>query len=223
MANAGDAAEASLLNAGGAIRSSYNTVADAYAREFSDELADKPFDRTMLDDFAAACPAPGLVLDMGCGPGHIARYLDGRGVTVAGIDLSDAMVEVARRLSPHLMFTVGDMRAIDHPAETVAGVAAFYSLIHIPRDEVLTVLAELHRVLVPGGRLLIAVHGGLGTFHRDDFLGHAVPFEATLFALGELVSFVESAGLWVDEARQRAPYEFEHPTARLYVAAHRPA
>src|ERR1700730_13779502 len=88
-------------------RSSYDAVADAYANEFFDELSRKPFDRALLDSFAAAIPHGGQVLDIGCGPGHIARYLSERGVNAAGIDLSPAMVEVARKLNPGLDFATG--------------------------------------------------------------------------------------------------------------------
>jgi hypothetical protein len=81
-------------------------------------------------------------------------------------------------------------------------------------------LAGFRRALVQDGRLLLSVHGGTGSIHRDEFLGHAVPFEATLFSLGEIVSLVEAAGFWVDDARQREPYEFEHQTPRIYVGGH---
>jgi SAM-dependent methyltransferase len=203
------------------LRASYNAVADAYAKEFFDELSRKPFDRALLDSFAAAIAPGGQVLDIGCGPGHIARYLSECGVNAAGIDLSPAMVEVARKLNPGLDFAAGDMRAIDRAAATLAAIAAFYSIIHIPRPGVPQVLGEFHRVITEGGLLLLSVHGGTGIVHRDEFLGETVPFEATLFSLGEIVSLVERAGFWVDEAHQRAPYDFEYPTPRIYVLAHR--
>jgi SAM-dependent methyltransferase len=203
-------------------RASYDAVAEAYASEFFDELSRKPFDRLLLDSFAAAIPREGRVLDVGCGPGHIARYLSDRGVNAAGVDLSPAMVDLARRLNPGLQFSTGDMRALDARPQSVAGIAAFYSVIHIPRADVPQVLDEFRRVIAVSGLLLVSVHGGTGIVHRDDFLGETVPFEATLFSIGEIVSLVERAGFWVDEARQRAPYDFEHPTPRIYVGAHRP-
>jgi SAM-dependent methyltransferase len=202
-------------------RASYDAVADAYAKEFFDELSRKPFDRALLDSFAAAIPPSGQVLDIGCGPGHITRYLSERGVNSAGVDLSPAMVDVARKLNPGLAFSTGDMRSIDRTAATLAAIVAFYSVIHIPRAEVPQVLDEFHRVIAMEGLLLMSVHGGSGIVHRDEFLGQTVPFEATLFSLGEIVSLVERAGFWVDEARQRAPYDFEYPTPRMYVLAHR--
>ncbi|CAN5217082.1 hypothetical protein BH18ACT4_BH18ACT4_13850 [soil metagenome] len=49
-----------------------------------------------------------------------------------------------------------------------------------------------------------------------------MPFVATMFGLDELVSGARSAGLEVTRAERRSPYEGEHPTVRLYLAARRP-
>jgi SAM-dependent methyltransferase len=202
------------------MKASYDVVAEAYASRFFDELSRKPFDRSLLDAFAADCKGRGTVLDVGCGPGHVAGYVRERGGDAAGFDLSPAMIELARSRNPDIEFSTGDMRALNVADHSLAGIVAFYSVIHIPRPEVAGVLQRFHRALIPSGRLLMSVHGGTGSIHMDEFLGHAVPFEATLFRLGEIVSLVESAGFWVDEAKQRAPYEFEHPTPRIYVGAH---
>jgi SAM-dependent methyltransferase len=201
------------------LRASYDQVAEAYADTFFDELDCKPFDRELLDAYAERHRAQGLVLDVGCGPGHIARYLHERGVEVVGIDLSPEMVEVARRLNPGLRFEVGDMAALDVEDAALTGLVAFYSIIHIPREGVPGVLREFRRVIGTGGELVVAVHAGTGSVRRDDFLGEPVPFEATFFERDELVSFVETAGFQIEETIQRAPYDDEAPTQRLYVRA----
>jgi SAM-dependent methyltransferase len=200
-------------------RASYDQVAEAYAETFFDELDGKPFDRNLLDAFAERRKHDGLVLDVGCGPGHIARYLHERGVEVAGVDLSPRMVEVARRLNPGLRFEVGDMAAFDFDGDAVVGLVAFYSIIHIPREGVPDVLREFRRVVRSGGELVIAIHAGTGSVRRDELLGQPVPFEATFFERDELVSLVEGAGFRVDEAIQRVPYDTESQTQRLYVRA----
>ena len=202
------------------VRSSYDMVAETYAKKFFDELSRKPFDRRLLDEFAAALPARG-VLDVGCGPGHIAGYLSERGLDATGVDLSPAMVEIARRLNPEIPFHVADMRELPAADSSVGGIAAFYSVIHIPRKDVPAVLLEFRRVLIPSGRLLVAVHGGSGTITSQDFMGKQAPFEATLFEKDELVDLITSAGFEVTSATIRAPYDFESQTPRLYVAATR--
>ena len=202
------------------VRSSYDMVAETYAKKFFDELSRKPFDRRLLDEFAAALPARG-VLDVGCGPGHVAGYLSERGLDATGVDLSPAMVEIARRLNPKIPFHEADMRELPVADSSVGGIAAFYSVIHIPRKDVPAVLLEFRRVLIPSGRLLVAVHGGSGTITSQDFMGKQAPFEATLFEKDELVDLITSAGFEVTTATIRAPYDFESQTPRLYVAATR--
>jgi SAM-dependent methyltransferase len=201
-------------------RSSYDAVAEVYARTFFDELSRKPFDRELLDAFAALVPQA-TALDVGCGPGHVGRYLSERGMDVVGVDLSPAMIEIARRLNPAMRFEIADMRSLPMADGTMGAVAAFYSLIHVPRTEVPAVLEEFRRVLVPSGRLLLAVHGGTGTVTNSDFMGEKVPFEATLFEKDELVDMLTAAELEVTMATIRQPYEFEFQTLRLYVGATR--
>jgi 2-polyprenyl-3-methyl-5-hydroxy-6-metoxy-1,4-benzoquinol methylase len=75
---------------------SYDRVADEYARRIFGELEHKPFDRELLNRFAAQVGDKGEVCDMGCGPGHIARYLHQAGARVVGLDLSPRMIENAR-------------------------------------------------------------------------------------------------------------------------------
>jgi SAM-dependent methyltransferase len=201
------------------LRSSYDAVAEVYAQKFFDELSRKPFDRALLDAFADALPAP-TALDVGCGPGHVGGYLRERGLDVTGVDLSPMMIELARQLNPGIRFEVADMRNLKAVA-TFGGIAAFYSVIHIPREEVPAVLREFRRALMPGGRLLLSVHGGSGTVTTQEFLGRQVPFEATLFEQGELVDLTTAAGFEVTTATIRSPYDFESQTPRLYVAATR--
>src|SRR5580693_5186579 len=76
------------------IRQSYDRVADEYARRISGELQHKPFDREVLNRFAAAVIGRGEVCDMGCGPGHIARYLRDAGAPIFGLDLSPRMLDL---------------------------------------------------------------------------------------------------------------------------------
>jgi SAM-dependent methyltransferase len=202
------------------LRLSYDTVSEEYGQKFFDELSRKPFDRELLTAFAEGCP-PGRILDIGCGPGHAGRFVHELGREVTGVDLSPVMIDVARRLNPDMTFEVGDMRSLAREDGSVAGIVAFYSLIHIPRAEVPAVLAELERVLVAGGRLLLAVHGGKGVIRSDEFLGRQVRFEATLFERAELARLVEDAGFSVDAARERERYDFETHTPRIYIAATR--
>jgi len=199
----------------------YDEVASAYAAAFGRELDHKPFDRDVLTRFAATSPASDRhpVCDLGCGPGHVGAFLAGLGVATVGIDLSAGMVEQARAAYPHMSFTQGDMTDLRLPDGSFAGIVCFYALIHIPRRRVPVALAEMARVLVAGGTLLLAVHGGTGTLHADEMVGRPADLDVTLFARSDLCDLVRAAGFDVIEAHERAPYPEEHPTPRLYVWA----
>src|SRR5215510_9614375 len=105
---------------------SYDSAAEPYAQHLASELAHKPLDRHLLNRFAA---------DIGCGAGHVARYLHNQGVRTVGIDLSPGMIRCAARLNPGLDFRVGDMRNLELPSSSLAGIVAFYSIVHVePAD-----------------------------------------------------------------------------------------
>jgi SAM-dependent methyltransferase len=200
------------------VAGTYDRVADLYAEKFFDELAHKPFDRELLDRFAARVRGRGPVYDVGCGPGHVGRYLAERGVDVSGLDLSPAMVAVARRLNPGMRFEQGDLRALPLPDASLAGAVAFYSMIHLERRALPGALTELARVLVPDGLVLIAFHGGDGEVHVDDWFGRGVSISATLHQPAGMAAAMERAGFDVEAITTREPYELEYPTPRVYAA-----
>jgi trans-aconitate methyltransferase len=97
--------------------SSYDAVAEEYVRRISNELKDKPLDCELLNRFATQTRDVGRVADIGCGPGHIARYLHERGVRICGVDLSTQMVECAKTLNPNIEFYRGNMNRLDVPVK----------------------------------------------------------------------------------------------------------
>jgi SAM-dependent methyltransferase len=204
-------------------QASYDAVADEYVRRIADELQHKPLDRALLDRFADATRKHGPVCDMGCGPGHVARYLKERGVDVVGYDLSPGMVEAARLLNPEITFHQADMTALDHADESWAGVVAFYSLIHIPRPAIVPALCELRRILQPGGLLLSAFHIGDETLHLDEWWEQKVNVDFFFFQPEEMASELQAAGFEIEEIIEREPYpEVEHQSRRAYMFARRP-
>lgn len=206
------------------LRDSYDRVAPEYAAHIYDELRHKPLDRELLDRLAARVSSLGPICDLGCGPGQVARYLHDRGASVFGLDLSDGMLAQARRLNPGIEFRQGDMLALSDQDDTWGGAAAFYSLIHIPRDRLSQALAEVWRVLRPGGVLLAAIHCGQESVHRDEWWGHAVAVDFMFFEPAELERVARAAGFTVDEVVVREPYpEVEYPSRRAYLLASKPA
>ena len=168
------------------LQAGYDQVAEAYAQKFFHELEHKPFDRALLDRFAERVRAIGPVCDVGCGPGQIARYLHDRGVDACGIDLSPAMVELARQLSPEIQFTQGDMLALPAADGAWGGITAFYSIIHIPCDRVMDALQEFRRVLRPDGLLLLAFHIGDEVIHLEEWWDKRVAIDFYFFTVDEM-------------------------------------
>ncbi len=203
---------------------SYDRVADEYAQHIFDELQFKPLDRQLLDRLAASVPAGGIICDMGCGPGQVARYLHDCGAEVIGVDLSAQMIEQARELNPGIKFTQGNMLALKVADETWAGIAAFYSIIHIPREDVMTALHELKRVLQPGGLLLVAFHLGTEVLHLDEWWEQPVSADFVFFQAPEMQAYLQAAGFLIEDLIERPPYpNVEHQSHRAYILARKPA
>jgi SAM-dependent methyltransferase len=205
------------------IRHTYDVAAEHYAATFAGELDGKPFDRDLLDRYAAALAGRGEVWDVGCGAaGHLTRYLADLGVAVSGADISPGSVAVARRCQPGLTFRVADMCDLPAGDGSLAGIVAFYSMIHLPRPRIPVALAEFHRVLTPGGALLAAMHGGTGEIGSDAAFGLPVRVRATLVSPDEIAGMAESAGFAIREQHERGPYPGEYPSQRLYLWAEFP-
>jgi SAM-dependent methyltransferase len=202
------------------LRASYDSLAAAYVEHISNELAGKPLDRHLLNRFAEEVRDRGTVGDLGCGPGHVARYLHEQGVRILGIDLSPEMVRWATRLNPGLDFRVGDIRSLDLPDASLTGIVAFYSVIHLQEPELDTAFREFRRVLAPNGVLLVSFHIGDHTLLVDDLWGQAVNLDFRFLLPHEVVASLHSAGLAVTESVEREPYEgAEYPSRRCYLFA----
>ena len=169
-----------------ATRASYDTIARDYATEHPDSAAGPTghLERALLGTFAELVrehsDAP--VADIGSGPGHVTARLAALGVPVFGVDVSPRMVAMARETHPQVRFHVGSMTALDLPDGTLGGVLALYSTIHVPDEHLPSVFAEFHRVLVPGGHVLLAfqtVPAGSGErrVHLDERYGHAISLD----------------------------------------------
>ena len=203
---------------------SYDAVAAEYVQRIFHELDHKPFDRQLLDRFAAEVQGLGPAADIGCGPGHVARYLHDRGVRVCGIDLSAQMVQHAWRLNPGIEFLKGNMMALEVPDGAWAGIVAFYSIIHVPRNQVVAALRELKRALQPGGILLLAFHIGDQVLHLDEWWERKVCLDFVFFQSDEMATYLQTAGFTVEEVLEREPYaqDVEHQSRRSYILARAP-
>jgi len=202
------------------VSSSYDALADEYVAHISHELEHKPLDREWLARFAAAVGTSGPICDLGCGPGHVARYLHEQGAQVLGVDLSPRMIELARQLNGGLEFRVGDMAALAVADASWGGIAAFYSIIHLPRTQIAGVLREFWRVLRPGGEVLLAFHVGNEVRHFDTLWKQPVSLDFIFYERTWIEEHLRAADFETVESIQRNPYEgVEVATQRAYIRA----
>ncbi|MFE1174608.1 class I SAM-dependent DNA methyltransferase [Streptomyces sp. NPDC058773] len=159
-----------------ATRESYDAIAPTYAQMFHDSLRDRPLERALLGAFAELVRAndDAEVADLGCGPGYVTAHLHGLGLKAFGVDASPVMVGLAREAHPGLRFEVGSMAALDLADGALGGVLARWSVIHTPPQDLPAVLAEIARVLAPGGHLLIGFPATDGPHHETQAYDHAV-------------------------------------------------
>ena len=181
------------------VQSSYDRVAAEYVQQISGELKHKPLDRKLLDRFADRVQGLGQVCDLGCGPGHVARYLHEQGVHVIGVDLSSVMIDQGRRLNPGIEFRQGNMLRLDIEDGTWSAIVAFYSIIHISRTDTVAALAEMKRVLRPGGLLLLSFHIGNEAVHLDEWWGLPVNLDFHFLRPEEIQDTLRAVGFKVEE------------------------
>lgn len=195
----------------------YERIAPEYARAWFGERNLE----TTLERFLALLPEPGDVLDAGCGPGRDVLAMAGRGVRAIGVDLSPAMLAEARSRVPGGVFRRMDLRALRYPDASFDGAWACASLHHLSADGATLALAELARVLRPGGVLGLIVERGEG--EGPDHLGRHL----RRWTEPELACEVEAAGLAVlgleAESSIRATLAPDRPRQWLHLFASRRA
>ncbi len=152
------------------IRSAYDIASEEYSRRFINELDHKPFDRELLKRFAGLVGAAMPVLDIGCGPGHTTAYLRSLDLMATGIDLSPKMIEKAAVSFPESCFEVGDFFSLSSTSSSVAGILAFYCIVHLTQEQLVLAFTEMYRVLRAGGVFLLSFHVGTGVIHAENFL-----------------------------------------------------
>ncbi|MCP4550100.1 MAG: class I SAM-dependent methyltransferase [bacterium] len=205
------------------IRTMYDAIACDWVKAFPDEHEKKPKDREVLERFALEIGDRQPVWDFGCGPGNTSKYLTDLGVEISGLDLSDNMVKQARAAYPEICFRRGDLLDLDFAANTIAGIVALYAIVHFTSEQVELALQEMHRVLQPGGTLLLTFHIGDETIHIDEFLGKTVDVDFMFFSTGLIVDCLKTAGFGKIEVIEREPYpDIEYQSRRAYMFAEKP-
>lgn len=200
---------------------SYDAVAAAYSEASLDDLTERPFDTWLLERVAALAAGP--VMDLGCGPGHIAAFLADQGNDVHGLDASPAMIEQARANYDDLDFGVGRFDQLLRPRTAAAwgAIVAWHAFGHLAPSELAPTLRQTGATLRPGGVFALALALGGRIDHSDALFGVPVDLDLVLHDRDQVLAAMAEAGLVVDEWYVRSPVATEAQTERLYVLAHR--
>lgn len=138
------------------IKNTYNQIAKKYTKRYGYS----PFLLRNVKKFSSKVVADGRVLDLGCGSGRALKLFVEKGFTAVGIDFSDAMLGLAKKLVLGASLKKMDIRQLEFPDASFDGIWSCFSLLHIPKKDIGTVLSGLKRVLKPGGILFVAVSLG---------------------------------------------------------------
>jgi SAM-dependent methyltransferase len=197
----------------------YDAVAVQYAELAGATWDDYPLDRAAWAAFADAVRGRGPVADLGCGPGHLTAHLRSLGLDAFGVDLSPAMIELARAAEPSVRFEVGSMAALELPDASLAGIFSWYSIIHTPPARLPGYFAEFARTLASGGHALLGCfESGGGPLAEFD---HKVA-TAYSWPLDELAGLAAEAGLAEVGRVYREPGGDERPIRRGALLLRKP-
>ncbi|MEV4658853.1 class I SAM-dependent methyltransferase [Micromonospora sp. NPDC049301] len=194
------------------VRQAYASVAELYIGLFGTSQQVHADDLAFIGRHLAG--RSGRVLDLGCGPGHITGYLRSLGVDATGLDMVPEFIAHAQAAHPSVEFQLGSMESLDVANHSVAGILAWYSLIHLPPQNLDGVLTEFRRAMAPSGTLV------LGLFDGDevDAFDHKV-VTAYRWPVDELSERLTRAGFTEVERLQRPSDGTHRPHAAIAAIA----
>ena len=201
------------------IRASYDALAEIYTSVFADDLTQQPLERKILDELSASQCLGARILDLGCGPAQVARYLQGKGFRAIGLDISYDMLACAHRIAAGTRYV--QSLAVPLPFRDGAFdiVAAFFSLVHYDDVYLRAAFQEIRRVLNLSGHFVMAFQSGGFSIHVDEWLGVSVDLEDRFLEVDCVVRLMESAGMSCVSRQSREAYDFEVSGVRNYLVA----
>jgi len=183
------------------VESGYDQMAEQYmaAKDPEDPLA-----LAALEDLASHLPSGAAVLDLGCGAGvPITRWLVDRGFAVTGVDLSARQLELARKYIPEGDFLKADMTELAFAPESFDAVVAFHSIIHVPRAEHPSLLAEIYRWLKREGVFLATMTVSDYEGKDENWEGWGAPMVWSHYDSRVNVAMLREAGFEIQYAEPR--------------------
>lgn len=143
-------------------KKTYNAIADFYVEEANLDHEDK----TYLDSFLETVSG-NKILDLGCGPGILSKYLSNLGYDVTGVDFAEKMISIARELAPKTKFIVSDIARLELD-DKFDGIVLAHFLVHFSEEENIRILNKLHNFMNPDASLFIQFAANLTPGIQDE-------------------------------------------------------
>ena len=172
---------------------------DSIAKRLDAERGEGSGVARWLSRFADMLPPKARVLDLGCGAGSPHTAFLGRRFRVVGVDISQVQLTMAAAHVPNANFILADMATLHFPPASFDGVTAVYSLIHVPRDEQLALLASIRSWLKPEG-VAFLVLGANDTLSGEEADWFGAPMLWSHYDAETNLKMLANAGLEVLES-----------------------
>jgi len=198
------------------VRAGYDAIGVAYSAARQKDQQSLPLVRELIDRL----PTGAAVLDAGCGSGVPVTMALSNHFDITGVDISETQLELARRSIPRATFVCRDMTELDFPAGSFDAICSFYAIIHVPREEHRPLPLNFHRMLKPGGLLLLCMGAVDWPGEVEEFYG--APMYWSHFDAETNLRMVREAGFALIWSRMIADIlDPEIPSAHLFVLAQR--
>jgi SAM-dependent methyltransferase len=198
---------------------SYDAIAERHA-EWAATVRQEERAR-FAEILISAFPVGSTLLELGCGTAGLTTRALAQHFRLTGVDISPHSIELARRVLPNAVFVASDMTTVAFPPESFDAVAAFYSIIHVPRDELASLFQHIFTWLRPGGLFVATMNGSdtPGTF-EDDWLG--APMFWSGYDPDTTRRLVEAPGFTIESLTLETADEDGEPTSFWWLIGRRP-
>lgn len=157
------------------VQTAYDQIVSEFAKRNHFNMADNLV--ALAHELIQHVGQNGRLVDVGCGTGRDMAWFESKGITVTGIDLSMGMLEYARENVLGDLVSM-NMRNLGFCDAYFDGVWCCASLLHLPKTEAAYALQEMHRILKPGGMLILSIQEG----NSENWEGGFVPDVKRFFA-----------------------------------------
>ena len=177
----------------------YNKIAKKYDEEYGNDLSDAPY----IDLFLSYIKG-NKILDIGCGPGTLSKYIADKGYKVDAIDYSEEMIKIAKNKVKNVDFFQMDMRNITIEKK-YNGIMLAYSLFHISKQEVRESLLKYHDILEDDGIMLIILQEGIGEEFVKENLNTELKKFINYYSFDEIEQVLNDRNFKVIEKNRKKP------------------